>query len=68
MPLLDFVLADVRLLMDQPCSLAMPFTLTGQDGMTVSTPTDVMLQGRKYANGNQLWLIVAISLLCVALK
>lgn len=55
--------------MGLPGSLPVPLALTdGKDGAAVSTPTDVMRQGRKYANRNQLWLIVAIPLLHVALK
>lgn len=72
LPLLPFVLADVGLPVDPPGSLPgsppVPLTLMGQDRMAVSTPTDVMRQGRKYANRNQHQLIVAISLLRVALK
>lgn len=48
--------------------MPVPLALMGKDRATVSTPTDVMRQGRKYANQNQLWLIVAISLLRTALK
>lgn len=66
--LFGFVLAAVGLPMGLPPSLPVPLALTGQDGVTVSTPTDVKRQGRKYANQNQLWLIVAISLLRIALK
>lgn len=67
-PLFTFVPAAVGLPVGLPHSLPVPLTLTGQDGVTVSTPTDVMRRGRKYANQNQLWLIVAISLLRIALK
>lgn len=66
--LLGFVLADVGLPVGPPGLLPRPLALLGRDPATVCTPADVMRRGRKYANRNQLQLIVAISLLRVALK
>lgn len=57
------LLAPVLAPIGPPC-----LSLMGQDRATVSTPADVLRQGRKDANRNQLQLIVAISLLRVALK